>query len=636
MESPVAFQGEALRSLMNNAEVERCEYYSRDADYLVGQARCSLSRMNSIMQLAAALLSSDRAGQQSRRQGNSSSSASSLPEHLHGGFLHGGDASIACDWVSEDAILEDSSNLLELRRHQRRLRSNELPRPVDEDQSLEAAFPEQSQFHSEPVLSDHMRRALHREKRREPTAPSASPSIPEQTQEDESQSVPSSPKRDSERSRPAETTANGEFEIDIRPPPPAVLTSIPKALPPGVPEVPPEVNGDESPTSPIPPASTKKKASSKPMKIKTGLASALVARAVKSCRKGGTVAADQAAPDLKPNPAKERSGSQDLRREMMRDMLFPSQESNEDVNRMSSGSTPSTATGSQVNWSSCPSPAQYATPPGGRVFPPEAIAEAAASAAKAALAAVAPIKVEADSLLLPLRSGSSFGLAAKDVAYVPHPVRGPNCTSSSTGPACPLDTLGRRASCSFEKVPFDTDLAPDALFSLRSAPSCFGHFPGGPLHVDFQDEYGMPFPATAAAAPSMSGPSMPSGQPLPAGLSGQAGIDFNSALLSSIMKQLPQGGLPEQPDTQTGQPEAPETMPDGSPWPSEGSKVHFMKECKPCLFWYNGICLKQKRCPFCHIPHDMDEVRKVRPYKATRKLIRRSNARHKQQEKTSE
>ena len=27
------------------------------------------------------------------------------------------------------------------------------------------------------------------------------------------------------------------------------------------------------------------------------------------------------------------------------------------------------------------------------------------------------------------------------------------------------------------------------------------------------------------------------------------------------------------------------------------------------------------RCQFCHIPHDMDEVRRVRPSKATRKTV---------------
>jgi len=69
-------------------------------------------------------------------------------------------------------------------------------------------------------------------------------------------------------------------------------------------------------------------------------------------------------------------------------------------------------------------------------------------------------------------------------------------------------------------------------------------------------------------------------------------------------------------------------MPDGSEFPSEGSMGHFEQACKPCLFWYNGPCLKAQHCPFCHVPHSMDEIRRMRPSKATRNLLKRNREKH--------
>lgn len=60
----------------------------------------------------------------------------------------------------------------------------------------------------------------------------------------------------------------------------------------------------------------------------------------------------------------------------------------------------------------------------------------------------------------------------------------------------------------------------------------------------------------------------------------------------------------------------------GDNLPSLGSSAHFMQQCKPCLFWYQGLCLKGERCHFCHIRHELADVKKVRPSKATRKLLR--------------
>merc|ERR1711974_521913 len=45
--------------------------------------------------------------------------------------------------------------------------------------------------------------------------------------------------------------------------------------------------------------------------------------------------------------------------------------------------------------------------------------------------------------------------------------------------------------------------------------------------------------------------------------------------------------------------------------------------CRPCLFWYEGSCNKGPQCLFCHIPHDLDQVRHVRPSKKTRDRLQK-------------
>lgn len=57
-------------------------------------------------------------------------------------------------------------------------------------------------------------------------------------------------------------------------------------------------------------------------------------------------------------------------------------------------------------------------------------------------------------------------------------------------------------------------------------------------------------------------------------------------------------------------------------FPSLGSAGHASNMCKPCVFLYNGMCLKGTRCQFCHIPHDAEQVKRVRPSKRTRNLLR--------------
>jgi len=62
-------------------------------------------------------------------------------------------------------------------------------------------------------------------------------------------------------------------------------------------------------------------------------------------------------------------------------------------------------------------------------------------------------------------------------------------------------------------------------------------------------------------------------------------------------------------------------------FPSYGSSGHYVGACKPCLFWYHQMCLKGERCDYCHILHNQDDVKKVRPSKATRTLLQERGSR---------
>lgn len=55
--------------------------------------------------------------------------------------------------------------------------------------------------------------------------------------------------------------------------------------------------------------------------------------------------------------------------------------------------------------------------------------------------------------------------------------------------------------------------------------------------------------------------------------------------------------------------------------PSYGSAGHYAGDCKPCLYYYRQLCRKGHRCDFCHIAHDEDSVKRVRPSKKTRLLL---------------
>lgn len=107
-----------------------------------------------------------------------------------------------------------------------------------------------------------------------------------------------------------------------------------------------------------------------------------------------------------------------------------------------------------------------------------------------------------------------------------------------------------------------------------------------------------------------------------------------------VRQQQQQGGVGQNPmgennNATTATPLA--KVPGQAPWPatnledgtapSLGSLAHESGSCKPCLFWYHGLCHKARRCAFCHIPHHPNEVSRVRPSKKTRNLLQQQTTR---------
>lgn len=53
-------------------------------------------------------------------------------------------------------------------------------------------------------------------------------------------------------------------------------------------------------------------------------------------------------------------------------------------------------------------------------------------------------------------------------------------------------------------------------------------------------------------------------------------------------------------------------------WPSVGSQRHHEPGCRPCLYFYRGLCHRGQECSYCHLPHSQAEVARIRPAKRTR------------------
>mmetsp|Transcript_26703 Transcript_26703/g.61467 ORF Transcript_26703/g.61467 Transcript_26703/m.61467 type:complete len:226 (-) Transcript_26703:105-782(-) len=53
--------------------------------------------------------------------------------------------------------------------------------------------------------------------------------------------------------------------------------------------------------------------------------------------------------------------------------------------------------------------------------------------------------------------------------------------------------------------------------------------------------------------------------------------------------------------------------------PSIGSRNH-PDSCNPCVFWFKSACAKGAGCSFCHLLHEGQKKKRIRPSKKTRQL----------------
>eukprot|EP00419_Tripos_fusus_P017361 CAMPEP_0172735596 /NCGR_PEP_ID=MMETSP1074-20121228/112898_1 /TAXON_ID=2916 /ORGANISM="Ceratium fusus, Strain PA161109" /LENGTH=227 /DNA_ID=CAMNT_0013564631 /DNA_START=13 /DNA_END=696 /DNA_ORIENTATION=+ len=60
------------------------------------------------------------------------------------------------------------------------------------------------------------------------------------------------------------------------------------------------------------------------------------------------------------------------------------------------------------------------------------------------------------------------------------------------------------------------------------------------------------------------------------------------------------------------------------------SFAHAQGTCKPCLFHHKGVCFRKSSCALCHLPHDAEQIRHVRPSKNTRQCLEKRDVQRKQ------
>jgi hypothetical protein len=159
----------------------------------------------------------------------------------------------------------------------------------------------------------------------------------------------------------------------------------------------------------------------------------------------------------------------------------------------------------------------------------------------------------------------------------------------------------------------------DAVSIQSSFRGALGSMYQSSRQTGFQDECGMPYessPAPEAPRPSRDTFFDRSGLPR------EPMLDLPASFLNGFQVM---GGVDVDKDMFD------DLMPDGTPWPSQGSKGHYQQLCKPCLFWYKGPCIKGPECPFCHIPHDIAAVKRVRPTKITRMRLRQRQRRQEEE-----
>lgn len=55
---------------------------------------------------------------------------------------------------------------------------------------------------------------------------------------------------------------------------------------------------------------------------------------------------------------------------------------------------------------------------------------------------------------------------------------------------------------------------------------------------------------------------------------------------------------------------------------SVGSIPHANDECTPCAYWYKGVCTRAVTCCHCHLVHERQKSKRLRPSKQTRQRMR--------------
>lgn len=53
------------------------------------------------------------------------------------------------------------------------------------------------------------------------------------------------------------------------------------------------------------------------------------------------------------------------------------------------------------------------------------------------------------------------------------------------------------------------------------------------------------------------------------------------------------------------------------------TRYHSQGTCKPCLYWYGGLCHKGQDCNYCHMEHSGEHIRRVRASKKTKECLER-------------
>lgn len=114
---------------------------------------------------------------------------------------------------------------------------------------------------------------------------------------------------------------------------------------------------------------------------------------------------------------------------------------------------------------------------------------------------------------------------------------------------------------------------------------------------------------------------------IPDASSSSSGMDAPLPLLSDLVKALlPECGMTAEDLQKLDSEGILEKIPrneDGG-ITSIGSLNHSLGTCSPCIFWFRSFCVKSLRCTHCHFRHQGQKMRRHKPNKRHRQLLRES------------